>query len=145
MRMLGFSRSQRPWSSRLSPMAVATCRHYPAKSLIWLVSDPANREINREFRQVRSLCEILKANKRANSKASSQIPYSTEQGIISAEQGILALEQGILPTDPRSPSGEVFVTHNDARQRAPHRAARADTGSQVEHAGQEAIRFCAGK
>jgi hypothetical protein len=26
-----------------------------------------------------------------------QIPYSTEQGIISAEQGILALEQGILP------------------------------------------------
>jgi hypothetical protein len=27
----------------------------------------------------------------------SQIPYSTEQGIISAEQGILAREQGILP------------------------------------------------
>jgi hypothetical protein len=26
-----------------------------------------------------------------------QIPYSTEQGIISAEQGILAQEQGILP------------------------------------------------
>jgi hypothetical protein len=26
-----------------------------------------------------------------------QIPYSTEQGIISAEQEILALEQGILP------------------------------------------------
>jgi hypothetical protein len=27
----------------------------------------------------------------------TEIPYSTEQGIISAEQGILAKEQGILP------------------------------------------------
>jgi hypothetical protein len=27
-----------------------------------------------------------------------QIPYSTEQGIISMEQGILAQEQGISPT-----------------------------------------------
>jgi hypothetical protein len=27
----------------------------------------------------------------------TQIPYSTEQGIISTEQGILAQEQGILP------------------------------------------------
>jgi hypothetical protein len=27
----------------------------------------------------------------------TQIPYSTEQGIILAEQGILAQEQGILP------------------------------------------------
>jgi len=59
---------------------------------------PSNRENNREFRQIPSLCEILKASKRAISKTSSHIPYSTEQGIISAEQGILALEQGILPT-----------------------------------------------
>jgi hypothetical protein len=44
-----------------------------------------------------SLCEILKANTRAISKAFSQIPYATEQGIISAEQGILAQEQGIFP------------------------------------------------
>ena len=27
----------------------------------------------------------------------SEIPYSTEQGIISAEQGILIQEQGIFP------------------------------------------------
>jgi hypothetical protein len=40
----------------------------------------------------------LKASTRAISKAFSQIPYVTEQGIISAEQGILAQEQGILPT-----------------------------------------------
>ena len=59
---------------------------------------PANRDINREFRQIRSLCEILNADTRAISKAFSQIPYTTEQGIISAEQGILTQEQGILPT-----------------------------------------------
>jgi hypothetical protein len=59
---------------------------------------PANREINREFCQIRSLCEILKANTRAISKAFNHIPYATEQGIISAEQGIVAQEQGILPT-----------------------------------------------
>jgi hypothetical protein len=39
----------------------------------------------------------LKADTRANSKACSEIPYATEQGIISAEQGILAQEQGVLP------------------------------------------------
>jgi hypothetical protein len=73
---------------------------------------PANRENNREFRRIRSLCEILKASKRAISKASSQIPYATEQGIISAEQGILALEQGNLPTKSKSSSEEVFGTHS---------------------------------
>jgi hypothetical protein len=34
---------------------------------------------------------------RSQSKAFSQIPYATEQGIISTEQGILAQEQGISP------------------------------------------------
>jgi hypothetical protein len=57
---------------------------------------PGNREKNREFRQIRPLCKILKADTRANSKASSEIPYATEQGIISAEQGILVQEQGIF-------------------------------------------------
>ena len=55
---------------------------------------PANREKNREFRQIRQLREILKADTRANSKAFSEIPYATEQGIISEEQGILLPEQG---------------------------------------------------
>jgi hypothetical protein len=55
----------------------------------------ANREKNREFCHIRSLCEILKANTRANSKAFSQIPYSTKQGSILPEQGISAQEQGI--------------------------------------------------
>jgi hypothetical protein len=40
----------------------------------------------------------LEANTRAISKAFSEIPYATEQGIISAEQRILVQEQGILPT-----------------------------------------------
>jgi hypothetical protein len=49
---------------------------------------PANREINREFRRIRLLGAILKADTRANSEACSKIPYSTEQGIIAKEQGI---------------------------------------------------------
>jgi hypothetical protein len=53
---------------------------------------PANREINREFHQIGPLCKILKADTRADSKASSEIPYATEQGIILAEQGILVYE-----------------------------------------------------
>ena len=58
---------------------------------------PANREKNREFHQIRALGAILKADTRANSEACSEIPYATEQGIISAEQGILVQEQGIFP------------------------------------------------
>ena len=73
---------------------------------------PANREKNREFRQIRPLCAILKADTRANSKASSEIPYSGEQGIISAEQGILVQEQGIFPGQIRNHHrDEVFGTH----------------------------------
>ena len=49
---------------------------------------PANREINREFRQIRLLGAILKADTRANSETYSEIPYSTEQGIFAKEQGI---------------------------------------------------------
>ena len=55
---------------------------------------PANREINREFYQIRPPCEISKANTRAISMPFSQIPYATEQGIISAEQGILDCTPG---------------------------------------------------
>jgi hypothetical protein len=58
---------------------------------------PANREINREFHQTRPPCEILNANTWVISKTFSQIPYATEQGIVSAEQGILVQEQGIFP------------------------------------------------
>jgi hypothetical protein len=86
-------------------MAVATCRHCPAKRLILLVSDPANREINREFRQIRPFCEISNANTRAISKTFGQIPYSIEQGIISGEQGILAQEQRILPAKTKIIAG----------------------------------------
>jgi hypothetical protein len=62
------------------------------------VKFPANRQKNREFRQIHPLCEILKANTRANSKAFGQIPYATEQAINWAEQGILAQEQRVSPT-----------------------------------------------
>jgi len=56
---------------------------------------PANREINREIRQIRPPDAILKANTRANSDACSKIPYSAEQGIFAKEQGICTREQGI--------------------------------------------------
>jgi hypothetical protein len=55
---------------------------------------PANREINREFRRIRLLGAILKADMRANSEACNKIPYSTEQGIFAKEQGILYARTG---------------------------------------------------
>ena len=56
---------------------------------------PANREINREFRQIRLVGAILHADTQANSEACSEIPYSAEQGIFAKEQGICTGEQGI--------------------------------------------------
>src|SRR5262245_2622170 len=56
---------------------------------------PANREINRELRQIRLLGAILHADTPANSEACSENPYSTEQGIFAKEQGICRREQGI--------------------------------------------------
>ena len=73
---------------------------------------PANREINREFRRIRLLGAILKADTGANSEACSEIPYATEQGIILAEQGILVQEQGIFTGQIRHHHpDEVFGTH----------------------------------
>jgi hypothetical protein len=45
------------------------------------------------------------ADTRANSKASSEIPYATEQGIFAKEQGILVQEQGIFPVKPEIITG----------------------------------------
>jgi hypothetical protein len=56
---------------------------------------PANREKNREFCKIHPNLKIIRADKRAKSKASSGIPCATEQGIISKEQGICRREQGI--------------------------------------------------
>jgi hypothetical protein len=61
------------------------------------VKFPANREKNREFCKIEALGAPETVNSGAVAGLSKQIPYSTEQGIISAEQGILAQEQGILP------------------------------------------------
>ncbi|MGB8090135.1 MAG: hypothetical protein WCF62_05435, partial [Pseudolabrys sp.] len=49
---------------------------------------PANREINREFRRIRLLSTICKADAQANSEACLEIPYSAKQGIFTTEQGI---------------------------------------------------------
>src|SRR5450759_1073126 len=89
-------------------MVADAVRYEPVSTLKF----PANREKNREFRRIRPLSAILKADTRANSKACSEIPYATEQGIISAEQGILAQEQGIFACrKPKSSPDEVFGTH----------------------------------
>jgi hypothetical protein len=58
---------------------------------------PANREKNREFCKIAVSGAPEALNSAAVSGLPMQIPYSTEQGIISAEQGILAQEQGISP------------------------------------------------
>src|SRR5262245_6669219 len=86
-----------------SPPMVGRRRKSPQSSgwPDWVVADavqvepvshlefPANREINREFRQNRRLDAILHADTPANSEACSEIPYSTKQGIFAKEQGIL--------------------------------------------------------
>jgi hypothetical protein len=82
--------------SKLSPIAAATCRHCPAKRLILLVSDPANREFYREFCKIAVSGAPETVNNGVVTGLLIRIPYSTEQGIILAEQGILAREQGIL-------------------------------------------------
>ena len=66
---------------------------------------PANREKNREFRRIRALEVIFIADTRAISKACSEIPYATEQGIILTEQGILTKEQGISTANTGIVSG----------------------------------------
>jgi hypothetical protein len=66
---------------------------------------PANREKNREFRRIRAFDAILFADTRAISKACSEIPYATEQGIILAEQGLLSKEQGISTVNTGIVSG----------------------------------------
>jgi hypothetical protein len=48
---------------------------------------PANREINREFRQIRPSAAILAPSRRANSMACRPIPYLMEQGILAGATG----------------------------------------------------------
>jgi hypothetical protein len=66
-------------------------RYKPVSNLNSLL----NREINREFRQIRLLGAILHGSTRANSEACREIPYSAEQRIFAKEQGICTREQGI--------------------------------------------------
>ena len=62
---------------------------------------PANREKNREFRKIVASRAPEIRNSGLGTGLLTQIPYSTEQGIILAEQGILTREQGILLTRAR--------------------------------------------
>jgi hypothetical protein len=57
---------------------------------------PANREINREFCEIRSSRVNSTSSQRENSIASSRIPYAMEQGIFFTEQGRIWSEQGNL-------------------------------------------------
>ena len=88
---------------------------------------PANREINREFRQIRSLRCDFEADTRANSAACSEIPCATEQGIISKEQGICTQRTGNLnqPSSDFERFGEFLIQfgaidaeRRDERQRS---------------------------
>jgi hypothetical protein len=57
---------------------------------------PANREIYRDFRGFGPNSVILASIQPATSKACSQIPYTSEQGIFLPKQGIPSSEQGIF-------------------------------------------------
>jgi hypothetical protein len=60
---------------------------------------PANREINREFRQIGGFQRPKALISAADSSAYRQIPYSSEQGIFFArtgiDHGIILAKQGI--------------------------------------------------
>jgi hypothetical protein len=88
-----------------SPMTVATVAKVSYKSLILLVGDPANREINREFCKLVAFGAAETPNKAVVAGLLMQIPYSMEQGIILVEQGIPAQEQGILLAKPKFIAG----------------------------------------
>jgi hypothetical protein len=61
-----------------SVLSIATRLRHPPDPIepVSTVKFPANREINREFRRIRLLGTILKADTRANSEACSEIPYA---------------------------------------------------------------------
>jgi hypothetical protein len=59
----------------------------------------------------------LKADTRTNSKASSKILYSAEQGIILAEQGILVQEQAVFPGKSEIITGISFSGTHKANNR----------------------------
>ena len=59
---------------------------------------PANREKNREFRKIVASRAPEIRNNGLGTGLLTQIPYSTEQGIMLPEQGILTIEQGVLLT-----------------------------------------------
>jgi hypothetical protein len=58
---------------------------------------PANREINREFHQIGPLCKILKADTRADSKASSEIPYQQNRELFWRNREFLFRNREFLP------------------------------------------------
>ena len=79
---LGRFQGSGPWAGR-GPSGVCSgvwnAGRLPRQNPIEPVSTvkfPANREINREFRRIRLLGTILKADTRANSEACSEIPYA---------------------------------------------------------------------
>ena len=78
-------------------MTIATAANMPAKCMILLIGDPANREINREFCKIAASGAPETVNNGVVIGLSMRIPYLTKQGIIFANQGILSQEQVISP------------------------------------------------
>src|SRR5262249_15761812 len=77
-RPLPTSRDDRLKSGLASAAETVSCEPVSANKF------SANREFNRELRKFRASAAISASNQRANSKACSQIPYATEQGIFAA-------------------------------------------------------------
>src|SRR5450830_519800 len=88
-------------------MVADAVRYEPVSTLKF----PANREKNREFRRIRPLSAILKADTRANSKACSEIPYATEQGIIRRNREFWRRNREFLPAENRNRRRMRFSVH----------------------------------
>lgn len=83
-----------------------------------------------EIHQIRTLCEVLKANTRAYSKALGEISCATKQGIISTGQGILVQEQGNLSAKTKTVAGCGFrYTHRPSTPRLIYINARSAAGA----------------
>jgi hypothetical protein len=76
---------------------------------------PTNREKNRGFCRIDSLCAISKADTQIDSKTFSQIPYATEQGIISGETGNSGARTGNITCQNRHHGRMKFSVHTGDR------------------------------
>jgi hypothetical protein len=94
---------------------------------------PANREINREFRRIRPLSAILKADTRANSEASSEFPTRRNREFLRKAGNLCRVNREFSLRKTKS----VFGTYSDTR---PLRADFVGRKRALSSGGQQLLR-----